>query len=149
MEKNEEMFEFDVKYPKSYVVIVLILDIICAVLLAMNLQDPTPELLLISKIMAVVVLVPSIIVLYLLMVFKISVKGNFIYVRNAFGRSYHFNKSEALRVVIKSSGRSSTDSLVFYAPGGKFKVNGMMPGYDRLMSYINLNISQFKVERSK
>ena len=84
MERNEEMFEFDVKYPKSYVVIVLILDIICAVLLAMNLQDPTPELLLISKIMAVVVLVPSIIVLYLLMVFKISVKGNFIYVRNAF-----------------------------------------------------------------
>ena len=143
--ENNEMFEFDVKYPKSYVVIVLILDVICAVLLAMNLKDPTPELLLVSKIMAIVVLVPSVIVLYLLMVFKISVKGNFIYVRNAFGRSYHFNKSEALRVVIKSSG----NSLVFYAPGGKFKVNGMMPGFDRMMSYINLNIPMGKVERSK
>lgn len=150
MENTNEMFQFDVKYPKSYIVIVLILDVVCAVLLARNLNNPTPELLTISKIMAVVVLVPSVIILYMLMIFKISVKGNFIYVRNAFGRSYHFNKSEALRVVIKSGGgRSSMESLVFYAPGGKFTVNGMMPGFDRLMSYVTLNISQFKIERSK
>jgi len=150
MDKTDDMFTFDVRYPKTYVVIVLLMDVACAVILAMNLNNLTPETLLISKIMAVVVLVPSILVLYMFMVFKISVKGNFIYVRNAFGRSYHFSKSEALRVVIKSGGgRSSMESVVIYAPAGKFSINGMMPGFDRMMSYINLNIPVGKVERSK